>query len=176
MRALARNMDMEAAEAAKRKRLVDEDNARTLSRRKLQKQVHDATAKLRATKQSIVYAESVLEAKRAARTFTVDNLGGSGRRCGHAKKQLLELLDRLARIGQGLSAPRRNDFAWFKNAWDASMSEEHGDAWPRVLGGWVQNILNDFEGGASNEFSVFVRAETVRNFSESLALCVPGAS
>ena len=56
------------------------------------------------------------------------------------------------------------------------MSEEHGDAWPTVLAGWVQKILNDFEGGTSNAFSVFVRAETLRNFSETLALQVPGAS
>ena len=176
LRALARNMDMEAAEAATRKRLVDEANAQTLSSRKLHKQIHDANAKLRATKQAIVDAETILAAKHAARTFTIDDLGGSGRSGGHAKKQRLELLYRLARIGQGLSAPQRNDFAWFKNAWDAKMSEDHGDAWPHVLGGWVQKILIDFEAGTSNAFSVFVRAETVRNFSETLALQVPGSS
>ena len=56
------------------------------------------------------------------------------------------------------------------------MSEEHGDAWPNVLAGWVQTVLNDFDGGISNAFSVFVRNETIRNFSETLALRVPGAS
>lgn len=56
------------------------------------------------------------------------------------------------------------------------MSEEHCDAWPRVLAGWVQQILDDFEGGKRNAFSVFVRAETLRNFSKTLALHVPGAS
>jgi hypothetical protein len=174
LRALARNMDMEAAETATRKRLVDEANAQTLSAKKLRKQIQDANAKLRSTKQSIVDAEAVLEAKHAVRSFAIEDLGGGGR--GNAKKQRLELLDRLSRIGQGLSAPQRNDFVWFKNAWDARMSEEHGDGWPHVLAGWVQNILNDFEVGTGNAFSVFVRAETIRNFSETLALQVPGAS
>ena len=174
LRALARNMDMEAAETATRKRLVDEANAQTLSAKKLRKQIQDANAKLRSTKQSIVDAEAVLEAKHAVRSFAIEDLGGGGR--GNAKKQRLELLDRLSRIGQGLSAPQRNDFVWFKTAWDAKMSEEHGDGWPHVLAGWVQNILNDFEVGTCNAFSVFVRAETIRNFSETLALQVPGAS
>ena len=135
-------------------------------------------------------AEAVLELRYAAKSFTIEDLGGGGshklrrpwgsrqklRDQSHAKKQRLELLDRLARIGQGLSAAQRNDFAWFKNAWDARMSEEHGDAWPRVLAGWVQKILDDFDGGTCNAFSVFVRAETLRNFSKTLALQVPGAS
>ena len=56
------------------------------------------------------------------------------------------------------------------------MSDEHGDAWPRLLGGWVQQILSDVAAGTSNAFSVFVHAETVRNFHETLALQVPGAS
>ena len=176
LRALAQTMDMESAEAAKRKRLVDEANAQTLSAKKLKQQIQEANAKLRSTKQAVLDAEAILEAKHAAKSFTIADLGGGGRSGGHAKKQRLELLDRLSRIGPGLSAPQRNDFAWFKNAWDAKMSGEHGDAWPHVLAGWVQTVLNDFDGGISNAFSVFVRNETIRNFSETLALRVPGAS
>jgi hypothetical protein len=176
LRALARNMDMEAVEAVTRKRRVDEANAHTLSSKKLHKAITDANAKLRATKHAILDAERVLEAKHAAKTFTIEYLGGSGRNIGHAKKHRLELLDRLARIGEGLGPQQRNDFDWFKKAWDAKMSDEHGDAWPRLLGGWVQQILSDVAAGTSNAFSVFVHAETVRNFHETLALQVPGAS
>ena len=157
--------------------MVDDANARTLSRTKLQKQIKDANAKLRATKQAIVDAEAVLEARYAARTFAVEDLGANGRSGGQAaKKQRCELLERLARLGQGLSAPQRNDFAWFKTTWDAKMSEEHGDAWPEVLCGWVQKVLDDFDGGATNAFSLFVRSETIRCFGDRLALHVPGAS
>ena len=56
------------------------------------------------------------------------------------------------------------------------MAEEHGGAWPEVLCGWVQKILDDFEGGAVNAFSLFVRSETIRCFSDTLALHVPGAT
>ena len=55
------------------------------------------------------------------------------------------------------------------------MLKEHDDAWPSVLGAWVQQVLNDFEGGPSNAFSVFVRNETLRTFIGTLALHVPGA-
>ena len=93
---------------------MNDANARTLSRAKLQKQIKDANAKLRATKQAIVDAEAVLETRHAARTFAIEDLGTNGRSGGQAaKKQRYELFDRLARLGQGLSAPQRNDFAWF---------------------------------------------------------------
>ena len=45
-------------------------------------------------------------------------------------------------------------------AWDAKMSKAHGNAWPHVLGGWVQQILNDIDGGVPNAFSMFVRGAT----------------
>ena len=68
-----------------------------------------------------------------------------------------------------------NEFDWFKKAWDAKMSEEHGSEWAQVLGGWGQRFFDDLEAGRTNAFSIFVHNETVRNFSETLALQVPGA-
>ena len=113
----------------------------------------------------------MLEARYAAKPVTIEDLGANGRSGGQAaKKQRCELLDRLARLGQGLSAPQRNGFAWFKTAWDAKMPEEHGDAWPKVLCGWVQKVLGDFDGGVANAFSRFVRSETIRCFSDRLAV------
>ena len=55
------------------------------------------------------------------------------------------------------------------------MSEEHRDAWPKVLCGWVQKVLDDFDGGATNACYPFVRSETIRCFGDRLALHVPGA-
>ena len=171
--ALARTMDMEAVETVARKRRVDEANANTLSSKKVHKAITDANAKLRSTRHAILDAEKVLQAKHAAKTFTIEDLGGGG---GRGKKQRLELLDRLSRLGAGLAAQQRNDFDWFKKAWDTKMSDEHGDAWPGLLGGWVQQVLSDHAAGTSNAFSVFVHFETVRVFHEEVALYVPGVS
>ena len=171
--ALAHTMDMEAAETVARKRRVDEANANTLSIKKVHKAITEANAQLRSTRHAILDAEKVLQAKHAAKTFTIEDLGGGG---GRGKKQRLELLDRLSRLGAGLAAQQRNDFDWFKKAWDTKMSDEHGDAWPGLLGGWVQQVLSDHAAGISNAFSVFVHFETVRVFHEEVALYVPGVS
>ena len=171
--ALARTMDMEAVETVARKRRVDEANANTLSSKKVHKAITEANAQLRSTRHAILDAEKVLEAKHAAKTFTIEDLGGGG---GRGKKQRLELLDRMSKIGAGLAAQQRNDFEWFKKQWDTKMSEDHGDAWPVVLGGWLQQVLSDHETGTPNAFSVFVHFETVRVFHEQVALYVPGVS
>ena len=171
--ALAHTMDMEAAETVARKRRVDEANANTLSIKKVHKAITEANAQLRSTRHAILDAEKVLQAKHAAKIFTIEDLGGGG---GRGKKQRLELLDRMSKIGAGLAAQQRNDFEWFKKQWDTKMSEDHGDAWPVVLGGWLQQVLSDHETGTPNAFSVFVHFETVRVFHEQVALYVPGVS
>ena len=171
--ALAHTMDMEAAETVARKRRVDEANANTLSIKKVHKAITEANAQLRSTRHAILDAEKVLQAKHAAKIFTIEGLGEGG---GRGKRQRLELLDRMSKIGAGLAAQQRNDFEWFKKQWDTKMSEDHGDAWPVVLGGWLQQVLSDHETGTPNAFSVFVHFETVRVFHEQVALYVPGVS
>ena len=84
-----------------------------------------------------------------------------------------EVLDRLARLGQGLSPAQRNDFRGFKDAWDARMLQEHGDEWPKTFTGWMQRLLEDNENGVANAFSVFVHNETRRCFDGVPSLRVP---
>ena len=79
----------------------------------------------------------------------------------------------MARLGLGLSAAQKNDFNWWKDSWDAKMSGEHGDAWPRIFAEWIQKLLTDIEGGAGNSFSLFVHSETSRALADGLALQVP---
>ena len=86
-----------------------------------------------------------------------------------------EVLDRLAHLGTGLASAQRNDFAWFKSAWDERMLEEHGGEWPNVFATYVQHVLDDLATeGCSNAFSLFVHNETLRCMSGGLALRVPG--
>ena len=68
---------------------------------------------------------------------------------------------------------KKNDFAWWKDAWDNKVLEEHGAEWARVFAEWVQKVLADFENGVGNAFSLFVHAETRRCFHDVVALQVP---
>ena len=121
-------------------------------------------------------AEAVLEAKHAIKQYSVEDLGKGAKmkRClDAAKKRRWEVLDRLARLGQGLSPAQRNGFSWFKGAWDARMLEEHGDIWPQTFMGWMQRLLGGNEAGVGNVFSVFVHNEMLRCFDGAPALRVP---
>ncbi len=72
----------------------------------------------------------------------------------------------MARVGTGLSAPQRNDFAWFKDAWDTAMLGDHGADWPRTFAEWMQRW-------AANALSMFVHSGTRRKFRTEVALVVP---
>ena len=117
----------------------------------------------------------MLETKHAIKQYTLQDLGMGQKRVGGAaaKKNRLEVLDRLARLGQGLSPAQKNDFTWFKEAWDARMLEEHVDNWPELFMGWMQRLLGENEDGVANAFSVFVHNETRRCFDGVSALRVP---
>ena len=132
-------------------------------------------AKDKKRKREIEDAELVLETKHAIKQYTLQDLGMGQKRVGGAaaKKNRLEVLDRLARLGQGLSPAQKNDFKWFKEAWDARMLQENGDNWPELFMGWMQRLLGENEDGVGNAFSVFVHNETRRCFDGVSALRVP---
>ena len=173
--ALAQQRDAENARAREQRWRLEEEKKRLLTAAEINKQVKDANDQLRKRKQDLMLAESTLETKWAIKTFSLEDLGHGLRRGGGvaAQKRRFEVLDRLGRLGQGLSPPQRNDFRWWKEAWDAKMLEHHGDKWPEVFAGWVQRILDDHETGMGNAFSLFVHAETRRCFDTAPALRVP---
>ena len=155
--------------------MLREDKKRSQTAAKLNEEAKAATALLKKRKREIEDAEVVLETKHAIKQYTLQDLGMGQKRVGGAaaKKNRLEVLDRLARLGQGLSPAQKNDFKWFKEAWDARMLQEHGDNWPELFMGWMQRLLGENEDGVANAFSVFVHNETRRCFDGVSALRVP---
>ena len=156
--------------------MLQEDKKRAVTATKLREAAVAATALLKKRKREIEDAEDVLHAKHAAKQFTVEGLGkgATTKRClDAAKKRRWEVLDRLARLGQGLSPAQRNDFGWFKETWDSRMLQEYGDSWPEVFMGWMQQLLGENEKGVANAFSLFVHNETRRCFDGVSALRVP---
>ena len=108
------------------------------------------------------------------RSYTLEELGDdrSGGGGANERKNGFDVLDRLARLG-GLSSEQKSEWRWFKSSWDAKMAEEHDKAWGRLFAEWVNQVLDDIDGGASHAFSVFVHRETRRCFEGQLALRVP---
>ena len=155
--ALARQRDEEDARVRKRRLLLEEDKKRMLTAAKINEQVKAANELLKKRKLEIMHAEGVLEAKHAIKTYSLEDLGQGRSRGGGAaaRKRRLEVLDRLARLGQGLSPARRNELSWWKDEWGTKMLEEHWEDWPAVFAGWVQRVLDDTEAGMVNAFFPF---------------------
>ena len=118
--------------------------------------------------------ESIGACRHAIKTFTLDALGEGNDSAGglKARKNRFEVLDRLARNGAGLSAGQKNDWSWFKEAWDKEMVKQQAANWASVFAKWMQNVLED---ECSNAFSKFVYNETCRVFHATAALHVPGS-
>ena len=96
-------------------------------------------------------------------TYTPEMLGhGVANARGEYKKRRHAVLDKLSKLGQGISPSQQNDFAWFKHKWDETMLLEYGDQWGHVFATFVQHILNQINSGTTNAFSVMMHKETRR--------------
>ena len=154
-------------ELARQMRLRQEDAARAIKERDA------AVAEVKKAKRQLAELESARQCKYACKSFDVDDLGAGDAKAGGAKAKKLrhEVLDRLSHLNQGLSPAQRNDFAWWKDAWDEAMVAKHKANWAETFSGWVQTVVDD---PASNAFSQFMYAETVRVLQTKKALSVPG--
>ena len=104
----------------------------------------------------------------------MDSLGQGSHNAGGAKAKAkrMEVLDRLARLNAGHSPGQKNDWPWFKEAWDQAMVTEHKGSWATTFMGWIQGVLDDER---TNAFSLFVFNESCRIFKDVAALHVPGS-
>lgn len=132
-----------------------------------------AEKELHVKRQKLQELESATACKHAMKRYRLEDLGKGASNAGGAKgkKNRLEALDRLSRLNSGLSAGQRNDWQWFKDAWDKAMLTEYGDDWPETFAAWMQEVLMD---SRSNAFSIFVHKETCRVFDGAAALQIPG--
>ena len=119
--------------------------------------------------------ESIAATRAAIKRYAPKALGQDSRSGGGVagRKMRFEVLDRLAKIGSGLSAPQKSDWSWFKESWGQAMLDAWGVNWGGTFASWIQGVLNDIESGANNSFSLFVNAETRRVLDKVPALMVP---
>ena len=107
--------------------------------------------------------------------YSPEALGqGKARSGGVAARRLrYEVLDKMAKLGTGLTPSQKNDWAWFREAWDDKMCDEHELEWGRVFSQWMQQILDEMSDGVANAFSMLMYDETKRPFSKTPMLVVP---
>ena len=87
-----------------------------------------AVAEMKETRITIQELKNICACRHAIESFTPTALGEGKANAGGPKDKnnRFEVLDRLARIGAGLSAGQKNDWPWFKDAWDTEMVAQHG--------------------------------------------------
>ena len=102
--------------------------------------------------------------KNAIATYTPERLGAGvpNFKTKQFRERRHEVLNKLSRLGQGLSQAQQTDFAWFKEAWDDAMLEEYGGEWGNLFAMQAQHILNEIADGKTNAFSVMMHTETRR--------------
>ena len=169
-----------AQQNAERKRKECEKIAAQVEQSKLQARVkrlklqnEEETAKLNKIIQDVIDFESLAECTHALKTFTPEFLGEGQKNNGGAKcrDRRHEVLDRLARLGSGLTPQQKNDFTWFKDSWDTKCAAESPRTWGGKFAGLCQKILNDMGTPThKHAFSVFVSNETQRHFANQGAL------
>lgn len=159
-------------------RRAEEEHEQVLTAKRIKASIAETDKQLKNKQQALKDLENTLEERHRMKTFTPEYLGQGQKRAGGAKGQRarFDVLDRLAHLGVGLSPEQKNDWAWFKSAWDAKMVAEHDKEWPMLFSGFMQQVLEDMaQQGGSNAFSSFVHQETLRCLSDQIALRVPGA-
>ena len=171
--AFLRFREVEDRDVLARKRLADQRIENSIAAAKSLADRDAAVAELKRVKKEISDTEALKACKYAVKTYTVQALGHGTENGGGYKGRVLrwEVLDRLARIGAGLSDGQKNDWTWFKSSWDETMLAEHAHDWPMIFAGFMQGVLDDER---TNAFSDFVYKETLRVFSSHAALSVPG--
>ena len=164
-----------AAEARREKLIRENANNKIRKLAALRKETACATELLAKRKRELMNLESVLEAQHTLKRYTPASFGQGKPRSGGAaaRKVRVDCLERIAKLGSGLSPSQRTDWAWFHEAWDAKMAGEHAENWGDVFSGWMQKVIDDVGNGVENAFSVFVEAETTRCFGDTPMLVVP---
>ena len=168
-----RYRDVEDRDALARKRLAEQRIENSKAAAKSIADRDAAVAELKRVKKEISDKEALKACRHAVKTYTVQALGDGTEDGGGYNDRVLrwEVLDRLARLGAGLSDGQKNDWTWFKSSWDEAMLAEHTYNWPMIFAGFMQGVLDDER---TNAFSDFVYNETLRVFSSHAALSVPG--
>ena len=129
MNAMKLQRDFEERQQIERKRLLDEAKTKLVAERK--RELKEVERQVRQRKNELIEMEPIAATRAAIKRYAPRALGQDSRTGGGVagRKMRFEVLDRLAKIGVGLSAPQKSDWSWFKESWDEAMLVEWGVNW-----------------------------------------------
>ena len=147
----------ETHEIERKRRLADDLNQHALAAKKAKAECRASVAELRRNRAELKDFENMRETKHAMKTFTMGALGQGNATAGgpKARKHRFEVLDRMGRIGAGLSPGQQNDWQWFKENWDAAMVAEHHADWGGPIRPLHATTIGRFRGRKSQRIVRF---------------------
>ena len=160
---LQRLQDSRAARERKRRREIAESNERAFTLKRLKADLKQSKEELEKERKKLRNQEDVAVLRGALpKTYSPEHLGFDAKNFNMAKYRTarFEVLDKLSKLGQGLSDLQKNDFAWFKETWDQYHLEQEQAQWGLTFSTYVQHILNEISAGRTNAFSQMVFEQT----------------
>ena len=167
--AMQRRQELERAALAKQRAEVAELNEGKRKLAAVEKERKESEQRVKDIKDEIKKARRDLDETIALKTFSVEDLGKgktTKQALQKAKKARLTVLDRVSRLGAGLSPAQANDFQWFKENWDHVNETHLAAAWPEKFAELIQKVQDDITGGIADAFSKFIHAESARCLSD----------
>jgi hypothetical protein len=172
-RAMQDDADNEARTAARKRKLMREEQDQKSAAKVRKAEEQEATKRLANIRRQTVAAEELLETQNAVKSYTPQMLGyGNARWAGPGfVKRRREVFNRVAKQFN-LQGQARNDWAFFVDAWDSKMVLEHGSEWGKVFAEMMQKLMLELEAGDSGALVAFQRSETRRVLGETPMLIV----
>ena len=110
-----------------------------------------------------MFSMPVVTAMEEMEVYPLEMVGKGNKNGGNQQHQKArsEVLQRLRRAAE-LSPDQTSQWEYFKTTWDQENAETSGADWAELFAQYVQQVLNDLEGGRIDALSVFVHNETKR--------------
>ena len=170
---------LEAEEAVERRKRLEfqEEMQQVREKKRIALELKATQEKLKKARKDMRETAAVVTAKEAIKSYSLLALGDGKKKGGGAQFQKIrfEVLDRVCAVAQ-LSPQQRNDWDYFRTAWDKAMAEAKGEEWAKLFAEIIQSVIQDLEAGKTNALSKFMYNETRRVLGEVPVLVVPGSS
>jgi len=164
LRALHDKITAENEECVKSHREAMQQREEAAKRQRLEKSAKALEERVRKANKAIKDAQDIAECSAALKNYAPEGLGQGKKNGGgeEFKKRRYEVMERIALRGCPLTSQQRNDWKWFKPAWDAKMAPEHDKAWGITFAGMMKGILEKLEEGAASAVVDFMYSEIQR--------------
>ena len=162
--AMRRRRDAEEQRALEQQQEFKEQMQCEKKVKELKREAKECQEKVAKARKLLREAQDLAQTQTALKSFTVEMLGHGRLRGGGAahRNRRLDVLDRIARHGAEFTPQQRNDWKWFKEAWDDSMSESHNKDWGSTFARIAQHLMERLQGGEVTAASTFMFTETER--------------